>query len=399
MNDQAKPEINQPIRWKARYAAFAEIAGKRLHGVEDDPHRSPFQRDRDRVIHAAAFRRLQYKTQVFVFHEGDHYRTRMTHTLEVAQVARSLARDLQLDEDLTEVAALAHDLGHPPFGHAGERALNRAMVDFGGFDHNAQSLRVVMELEKRYGGFDGLNLCQLSLDSLAKHNGPVPEDERQKPFWQRFAKQTGIDLSSFGVLEAQVAAISDDVAYNAHDVEDGLRSGLLTLEKLKTVPLLAEVLAEIEQDFPNLEPRKIRYEITRRLITRSIRDVSLTLQASLTDLQPESATAVTQYNKQMVRFSPEMQEQMMALKAFLFKQLYRHPRVSQIMQDAERVLVDLFELHFKKPQLLPPEWHKRHQASTKQQQARLICDYIAGMTDRFALQKHAELFDDTPYLR
>ena len=388
-----------PYRWLAPYAATSQMAGPRLHGAEEDPHRSPFQRDRDRVIHSTAFRRLQYKTQVFVYHEGDHYRSRMTHTLEVAQVARSLARDLYLDEDLTEVAALAHDLGHPPFGHAGERALNAVMAHYDGFDHNAQSLRVVMSLEQRYGRFDGLNLTQLSLASLAKHNGPLSEEERAHPFWQDFAATTGIDLTTHGVLEAQIAAISDDIAYNAHDVEDGLRSRLISLEQLETIPLTKAVIKDITLDYPNCDVKRLRSEITRRLITLFIRDISFEVRKTLEDIKPQSANDLIDYNAQIAVFSPDMAVMVAELKDFLFKNLYRHKEVERIMDDAVRVLQDLFRLHFHTTDLLPKEWQDRIEGLPESARARKVCDYIAGMTDRFALQKHSELFDDTPLLR
>lgn len=406
MPDQASPTSRPtgpvpaaPVRWLAPYASQWTEHGGRLHAEAEDATRSPYQRDRDRVIHSTAFRRLQYKTQVFVFHESDHFRTRLTHTLEVAQVARSIARMLALEEDLTETLALAHDLGHPPFGHAGERALNRMMAGFDGYDHNAQSLRVVMRLEKRYGAFDGLNLTRASLDGLAKHNGPLSAEKRAGSFYRGFAAHTGLDLASHASLEAQVAAISDDIAYNAHDVEDGLRSGLIGLEQLRQVPLAARVLESIEADFPELDARRTRYEITRRLITLFIHDVVAQTRRNLEAVRPASLVEVAGAGRQLVGFSSRLRDEERALKAFLFHELYRHEQVMGVMRRAESVTEALFRAHMQQPERLPAVWRDGLTSGDEAALARRVCDYVAGMTDRFALEKHREIFDHTPDLR
>lgn len=401
MHDQANPlpyaPDLRPVRFLAPYACQWNESYGRVHLEEEDPNRSPYQRDRDRVIHSTAFRRLQYKTQVFIFHESDHYRTRLTHTLEVAQVARSIARGLHLDEDLTETLALAHDLGHPPFGHAGERALNRLMGSYDGYDHNAQSLRMVTRLEKRYGGFDGLNLTRIALDGLAKHNGPV--NTRESAFYAKFAYETNIDLSTHGTLEAQVAAISDDIAYNAHDVEDGLRSGLIGLEQIRAVALGREVIESIEAEFPGLDARRTRYEITRRLITLPIRDVVTEVKREIETLRPETSRDIVFAGRQLVHFSQDMAHKVKELKEFLFSELYRHEQVMAVMDNADRIIDDLFHFHCDAPSKLPAVWLDRLDRDNPSHVARRVCDYVAGMTDRFAIQKHRELFDATPELR
>ncbi|HEX2354819.1 MAG TPA: deoxyguanosinetriphosphate triphosphohydrolase, partial [Xanthobacteraceae bacterium] len=370
--------------------------------------RNAFRRDCDRIIHATAFRRLAHKTQVFVFHEGDHFRTRLTHTLEVTQIARSLARALGLDEDLAEALALAHDLGHPPFGHAGERALDRCLEACGGFDHNAQTLRVVTALERRYPAFDGLNLSWETLEGLVKHNGPLTlrdgspvglYRERGLPYAiVAHNKTQDLELWSFASAEAQLAAIADDIAYDAHDIDDGLRAGLFVLDDLAGVPLLRDILAEIRVQHPALDPSRLVHELGRRLITRMIEDVVAETAARLRALAPGSADDVRHAQQPVGGFSSAMAEADRAIKGFLYPRMYRHSRIMRIMGDAERLVCALFERYLEQPDDMPAEWA---QLAEGDEAARLrhIADFIAGMTDRYALVEHARLFDSTPELR
>jgi dGTPase len=393
-------------------APYASVPGRsrgRLHSEPVSPTRNAFRRDCDRIIHATAFRRLAYKTQVFVFHEGDHFRTRLTHTLEVAQIARSLARALGLDEDLAEGLALAHDLGHPPFGHAGERALDRCLAAGGGFDHNAQTLRVVTALERRYPAFDGLNLTWEMLEGLVKHNGPLtlhdgtpigPHRERCLPHAIRqYGQEQDLELWSFASAEAQVAAISDDIAYDAHDIDDGLRAGLFTIDDLAGVPLIRDILERTHAEHPDLDAGRLVHELVRRLITQMIEDVIAETSQRLRQLAPRSADEVRHAQAPVGGFSPRMAEADRAIKGFLYPRMYRHPRIMSIMRDAEAVVCALFARYAEKPHDLPAEW--AHTAETEDDGARLrrIADFIAGMTDRYALGEHARLFDSTPELR
>jgi dGTPase len=391
------------------FAADPAASRGRLHAEPVSPRRSAFRRDCDRIIHSSAFRRLAHKTQVFVFHEGDHYRTRLTHTLEVTQVARSLARALGLDEDLAEASALAHDLGHPPFGHAGERALDRCLTDHGGFDHNAQTLSVLTRLERRYAAFDGLNLTWETLEGLAKHNGPLMEPSgRPAPRYAErgipleitdYCKLQDLELASYASAEAQVGAIADDIAYDAHDIDDGLRAEMFSLEDLAAVPIVGEILREIEALSPHIEaPRRV-HELIRRLITRMIDDVIEESERRLATLAPCSADDVRRAGRPLVGFSPAMAAADRAIKDFLLPRMYQHPRIVRIMGDAERVLRDLFTHYTARPQDLPLEWHHGLGAADGGGGARVIADFIAGMTDRFALIEHARLCSATPELR
>jgi dGTPase len=363
------------------------------------PTRTLYARDRDRILHSTAFRRLTHKTQVFIYHEGDHYRTRLTHSLEVAQIARSMARSLRVDEDLTEALALAHDLGHPPFGHAGERALDRATAEEGGFDHNAQSLRVVTELERKYAGFDGLNLAWETLEGLVKHNGPLltgdPAHPIPRPIVDYCVRQD-LALNTYASVEAQLAALADDIAYNNHDVDDGFRAGFFTFAELAEVPLAGRALAEVRLAYPGLEGTRALYETTRRLVTALIEDVTAETRRRLEHLSPISADDVRHAGHPVVAFSSSMAQDLDALRAFLAARVYRHPRIVRVMDDAERIVTDLFERYRHDPAALPPEW--REQAPS-QHYARYVCDFIAGMTDRYALAEHRRLFDATPELR
>jgi len=386
--------------------AVAPVSRGRLYPEPVSPTRTDFQRDRDRVIHSTAFRRLKHKTQVFVAHEGDHYRTRLTHTIEVAQIARSLARSLALDEDLAEALALAHDLGHTPFGHTGEEALAQVMEAWGGFDHNAQSLRIVTRLERRYAEFDGLNLAWETLEGLVKHNGPLV-DATGRPLGDKpipvaileYQARQDLELSSFASAEAQAAAIADDIAYNAHDIDDGLRAGLFELDDLAGVPLAGDLLADIRARYPALDRSRTTHELMRRVITRLVEDVIALGRDCLASGAYLSAQDVRQAGRTLVGFSSRIAAADRGIKGFLYPNMYRHPRVMKIRQDAAEVVVQLFHRLFEDTALLPAEWQQGLAGTGEDKRARRVADYIAGMTDTFALGEHRRLFDTTPDLR
>jgi dGTPase len=395
-------------RWRAPYASDPAVSRGRLHEEPEDGLRSDFQRDRDRIIHSNAFRRLKHKTQVFIHHEGDHFRTRLTHTLEVAQIARSIARPLGLDEDLAEGLALAHDLGHPPFGHAGERALDRALAARGGFDHNAQSLRVATDLERRYPLFDGLNLTWETLEGLAKHNGPLvdaagrtigPHAGGPLPYAVRaYQERQDLELATFASLEAQAAAISDDIAYDCHDLDDGLRAGLLDLDDLEDQPLTGPVLKAIRVEYRSLDPSRTTHELVRRLISVMIYDVIGETARQVEAAAIHSADEARRAGATLVRFSAEVAAEERALKAFLHENLYYHPLRMPSVEDAEALVIQLFETFVAEPHLMPEEWSRSLSSSGPLHTARRVADYIAGMTDRYALSEHRRLFDATPDL-
>jgi dGTPase len=384
---------------RAPYACDPDLSRGRLFVEPPAKSRSPFRRDCDRVIHSTAFRRLKHKTQVFVFHEGDHYRTRLTHSLEVAQIARALARQLGLDEDLTETLALAHDIGHPPFGHAGERALDACLKDAGGFDHNAQSLRVVTALERRYPAFDGLNLTWESLEGIVKHNGPlktaIPTGIAQ------FNRVYDLELWSFASLEAQVAGIADDIAYDAHDIDDGLRAGLFRLDDLNEMPLTAAMIADIDRRYPLLDDDRRGAELVRELIAYLIGAVIAETTKRLAIARPGSVDAVRRHGAQLAAFPDNVAAEEATIKAFLKTRMYRHDWVMRVMRDAEEIVINLFQRYRRDPSELPPEWlpHGRDRGADEAVDPRLIGNFIAGMTDRFALTEHQRLFDSTPDLR
>jgi dGTPase len=394
---------------RSAYACDPDRSRGRLFDEPPSKTRSPFRRDCDRVIHSTAFRRLKHKTQVFVFHEGDHYRTRLTHTLEVAQIARALARQLGLDEDLTETLALAHDLGHPPFGHAGERALDACLEHHGGFDHNAQTLRIVTSLEHRYPEFDGLNLTWESLEGIVKHNGPLTtRDGTALGRYHARGVPSGIldylaaydlELWSFASLEAQVAAIADDIAYDAHDIDDGLRAGLFRVDDLKVMPLTAGLIAEIDRHYPGLDDIRRGAELVRELISYLIGAVIAEARRRIEIARPGSAEEVRNYGDGLIAFSAAAAQAEAEIKAFLKQRMYRHPRVMRVMGDAEAILFDLFARYQKMPGDLPPEWLSGANTETETERARRIGNFIAGMTDRFAMTEHHRLFDSTPDLR
>ncbi|WP_173979779.1 deoxyguanosinetriphosphate triphosphohydrolase [Magnetospirillum sp. UT-4] len=383
----------------ACYACRPDRSRGRLHAEPESGTRTPFQRDRDRIIHSAAFRRLQYKTQVFVYHEGDNFRTRLTHSLEVAQIARSIARVLGLDEDLAEGLALAHDLGHTPFGHAGEEALQEMLTAHGGFDHNAQSLRVVTRLERRYIQFDGLNLTWETLEGLVKHNGPMTgplavRKERPVPgAILEYCQRHDLELATFASAEAQVAALSDDIAYNNHDIDDGLRAGLFSIEDLAEVPLVGPMFKAVADENPGIDRSLHIHETVRRLIGAMILDCIAETRERIAALKPETAADVRRLDRPLVSFSEGMRANDAALKGFLFPNMYRHFMVNRMTSKARRVVKDLFALLHAEPECLPPEWRRLSDGSGTPKTARVVADYIAGMTDRFALDEHRRLFD------
>ncbi|MGL4291197.1 MAG: deoxyguanosinetriphosphate triphosphohydrolase [Phreatobacter sp.] len=394
----------------APYASDARNSRGRLIDEPASPTRTEFHRDRDRIIHTTAFRRLKHKTQVFVAPEGDHYRTRLTHTIEVAQIARSLARALGLDEDLAETLALAHDLGHTPFGHTGEDALDDVMRPYGGFDHNAQSLRIVTRLERRYAAFDGLNLCWETLEGLVKHNGPLLEPDGSPVAKYRdrgvpvalteYDALQPLDLSSHASAEAQAAAISDDIAYDAADIDDGLRAGLFTLDDLGSeVPLAGQFLEEIRKRYPTLEKSREINELTRRVITRLVEDVITEATRAIAEVKPGSVDDIRQCGRTLVQFSQPIQAYDRGIKDFLFKNVYRHARVVPIRHEAGLVVRDLFTAFFDHPVAMPPVWSAGLEAVDAAKRARRVADYIAGMTDHYALDEHRRLFAHTPDLR
>ncbi|PTE11638.1 deoxyguanosinetriphosphate triphosphohydrolase [Mesorhizobium helmanticense] len=397
-------DIGFGYRPRAAYASDPAKSRGRLFDEVESPTRTPFQRDRDRIIHSTAFRRLKHKTQVFVAHEGDHYRTRLTHSIEVAQIARALARALRGDEDLAEAVALVHDFGHTPFGHTGEEALNEKMAGWGGFDHNAQSLRVVTRLERRYAEFDGLNLTWETLEGLVKHNGPLSDAQGKGlkgPVPQAirdYSELHDLELDRFAGIEAQCAAIADDIAYNTHDIDDGLRSGFLTLDMLEKISLPGSILEAVRQRYPALDDVRAGHELMRRQITIMVEDVIVSTNANLARIKPDSAEAVRAAGETIVGFSAEMATLEKELKAFLYKHLYRHSEVMRVRVDAEQIVKDLFDVYFADPRAMPEGWREGLDRAEDRIKARGVADFLAGMTDTYALKEHRRLFDHTPDL-
>lgn len=395
-------------RWRAPYATDPAATRGRLIPEAISPTRSDFQRDRDRIIHSSAFRRLKHKTQVFVHHEGDHYRTRLTHTLEVSQIARALARALGLDEDLAEALALSHDLGHTCFGHTGEDTLDACLADQGGFDHNAQALRIVTRLERRYAGFDGLNLAWETLEGLVKHNGPLLEpDGRPTRRWAgrgipaailEYNALNDLELDRFAGPEAQAAALADDIAYDSHDLDDGLRAGLFDLADLAAVPFLRSLLDEIEGLYPSLEPSRRIHELARRVITRFVEDVITESTRRLAALNPRTVADIRAAQAPVVAFSAAIAEADAAIKAFLFARMYRHPGVLAVRAKANTIVSDLFDRFTAEPGAMPAEWSAGLDGAEPGRVARRVADYIAGMTDTYAVLAHRRLFATTPDL-
>lgn len=379
---------------RAPYAEDPSKSKGRRFKEDESRTRTPFARDRDRIIHTSAFRRLKEKTQVFVAHEGDNFRTRLTHTLEVAQVARSLATALGLDADLAETIALAHDLGHPPFGHAGEDELEIQMREYGGFDHNVQTFRVVTELEHRYPDFVGLNLTWETLEGVIKHNGPVT-NKLGKPSWKAISKYDNeyeLGLGTWASAEAQVAALADDIAYNNHDVDDGVTAGLFTLDELMDVPLIGPILAAVKSERPDLDARLTHLEAVRRMIGAMVDDVMGETLHRAAASGVQSADEVRALDHALVAFSSDMAEDLARLRGFLYERMYRHWRVNRTRSQARRILGEMFSLFLREPEVLPTVWFAKSQNRDEAGRARVVCDYIAGMTDRFAIEEHRKLF-------
>lgn len=374
-------------------ACFASDPGRargRLVPEEESSFRSCFQRDRDRIIHASAFRRLKHKTQVFVEHEGDSYRTRLTHSIEVAQVARTIAGALGLNQELTEAVALAHDLGHTPFGHTGEDALHALMKPYGGFDHNAQAIRIVTRLERHYAGFDGCNLTWECLEGIAKHNGPVIGDLP----WALAECNQGFDLelNTHASAEAQVAALSDDIAYNNHDLLDGLRAGLFADEEIRRLPIVGDCYAEVDEKYPGLDPYRRRHEALRRVFGVMVADVIKTSASRIAASGAQTVEDIRHAGYPVVQFSDDLWAQLKEIRAFLFSRMYRAPSVMKVRAEVGKVVEDLFPIYLNDPKQMPVRWHDDIEAAGDETAlARIVSDYIAGMTDRFALQDHARL--------
>jgi dGTPase len=393
----------------APYASLPELSRGRVHPTGESPTRSEFQRDRDRIIHSTAFRRLQHKTQVFLHHEGKHFRNRLTHTLEVSQMARSMARALRLDEDLAEAVALSHDLGHTPFGHAGERVLNELMAGFGGFDHNVQALRVVTRIENRYAEHDGLNLTWETLEGILKHNGPLT-DAQGRPVGRYIEEglPAGLDdipasedlrIDTHASLEAQVAAIADDIAYNAHDIDDALRAGLLELGEFAEVPMVGPILAEVTARYRDIPVKRQTHEVQRRLITRAIEDVIRTSAAGIAASGVASSDDVRAAGRTLVRFSEPMAAAEKGLKRFLFERVYRHEDVMRSVRESEAVVAGLFGRYMDGASM-PGRWGEAMVAARDEaDRARIVADFIAGMTDPYALDEYERLFDARPDFR
>lgn len=384
----------------AEYATKAAESRGRRHEEPESLRRSPYQRDRDRIIHATAFRRLKHKTQVFIAPEGDHYRTRLTHSLEVSQIARALSRALGLDEDLTEALALAHDFGHPPFGHAGEEALDRAMAAFGGFDHNDQTLRVLTALENRYPAFDGLNLTWEALEGVVKHNGPLhgphAGDGAVPPSVAELDRDFPLELDTFAGPEAQVAAIADDIAYNNHDLDDGLRAGIFSIADLDTVPHVAAVFEAVRDRYPVIAETRLVHEAVRRMIGEMVEDVIAEASRRITGAAPTCAADIRAHGEPVIAFSTAMSEKERALKSFLFERMYRHESVVRETDRARRVILRLFSHFLERPRFLPDEWRRDTDRPGMPQTARVVCDYIAGMTDQFAMRLHERIAEGRP---
>ena len=391
-----QPSYNYCALPLASYACRPDQSKGRLFEEPDSVTRTCFQRDRDRVIHCSAFRRLKYKTQVFVYHEGDHFRTRLSHTLEVAQIARSMARALMVNEDLAEVVALAHDLGHTPFAHTGEEVLAKCMEAYDGFEHNDQSLRVLIYLEDRYPKWRGLNLTWETLEGVVKHNGPV-NDQDLPVTLKALQGQTDLQLSTHASVEAQVAALADDIAYNNHDVEDGLRAGMFTLDDLQELKLMGPIIQKTRKAFPDIKPKVLVYEIIREMIGAMVEDVLAETKKRIDKVNPQNVDDIRNAGLQVVAFSDEMHEKVEDLRSFLHARMYRQHTVNRMRIKVERIVGDLFQAYMKRIDVLPEKWQNKvkQQAAGRSEtaQARVVCDYIAGMTDRYAIREHERLFD------
>lgn len=376
----------------ASYACAPSNTKGRLYKEIKTPYRNEFQRDKDRIIHSNAFRRLEYKTQVFVNHEGDHYRNRLTHSIEVASVARSLASALELSEDLAECVALAHDLGHTPFGHAGEDALDECMKDFGGFCHNAHSIKLLTSLEQRYAAYDGLNLTWEVLDGIAKHNGPLTKDIPEAI--AQYNALHDLKLNEYSSAEAQVAALADDIAYHGHDLEDGIRAGLFTIDDLEELDFIHEFVCTVRKRFPNLPAGKMIYEVIRHLTHHFIDDLLFMARTNIKKHGIESEQDIRHLGSTLVEFSDDVLKQIISIKDFLMRRVYRNHRVTVVAFKCKHVVSKLFELYMDNQQCMPPEWQLRITAG-KETKPRIISDYIAGMTDRYAIKEYQNFYNLT----
>ena len=390
----------------APFACHGPASRGRLFDEEEyqsTTSRTPFQRDRDRIIHSGAFRRLKHKTQVFVYHEGDYFRTRLTHSLEVAQIARSMSRALHLNDDLAEAVALAHDLGHTPFGHAGEDALNRLMQDHGGFDHNEQTVRVLTKLEQRYASFNGLNLSWETLEGVVKHNGPIKNFDEVRPAITEIDREFGLKLKHHSSAEAQLANLADDIAYLSHDFDDALRAELFTISDIRSLPQVGEALADIEARHGTLDLGRVTHELVRRLISVFVEDLLTVSNKNLLTLSATHPDNIRDHKTPVIGFSTSMAKDLVILRGFLFNNMWRHYKVNRMTSKAKRVVTDLFNLFMSEPNTLPNDWqfHNKKALSdmTKTGRARIITDYIASMTDRYAIIEHGRLFDLGPILR
>ena len=389
----------QPSFPFASYACLSSDKGRQI--AEDEApggpfSRSDFQRDRDRIIHSVAFRRLKHKTQVFLYHEGDYYRTRLTHSLEVAQIARTMARALHLNEDIAEAVALAHDLGHPPFGHAGETALNEVMAGYGGFDHNEQSVRVLTLLEERYARFNGLNLTFETIDGVIKHNGPITTKAR--PTIAELDRSWGLDLSLWPSLEAQLANLADDIAYMSHDFDDALRAGLITIEQIEGLPVVAVVLRDIDEQHGKLAIGRLTHELTRRLISYFVQDVLVFTTARLTEYKPETTQDIRTAGEALAGHSAQAAEELSALRAFLMTHSWRHYKVNRMTSKSKKQLAALFDRLLTETNLMPTDWQQKMRDENESTKARIIADYVASMTDRYALLEYERIFETGPLL-
>ena len=377
----------------APYASNWRESRGRLWPEAESSERTSYMRDRDRIVHSGAFRRLKYKTQVFVYHEGDHYRTRLTHTIEVAQISRTIARRLGLDEDLAEALALAHDVGHPPFGHAGESVLNECLAPHGGFDHNVQTLKQLTLLEKRYMDFDGLNLSWECLEGLVKHNGPFNKKDKIPEYLNEFNDIFDLDLFRYSSLEAQVAAIADDIAYDNHDIDDALRAGLLDIDDIRHLPFFGSVIAEVHDTHHDRSRERVIFEGVRRLIGGMVDDVVETSRARIANAAVAHCDDVRAHGLPLVAFSDQLGEHDRILKNFMFDNVYRHWRINRSTSKAKRVVRDLFDIYTAEPNILPDEWRNLAEHVDEKSRAIAVADFIAGMTDRFAMIEHRRLFD------
>ena len=400
--DYIMPEISALVPYACHKSDLGRFVTEAAPDKKELFPRTDFQRDRDRIIHSSAFLRLRNKTQVFVYHEGDSFRTRLTHSLEVAQIARTIARALSLNEDIAEAVALAHDLGHPPFGHAGEQAMNKVMAPFGGFDHNEQSVRVLTLLEEKYADFDGLNLTGETLEGVVKHNGPLinksDKHAELRPTIASLNSKWDLKLDLYAPAEAQVANMSDDIAYLAHDFNDGLRAGLLQLHQLEGLPVVGDILSELHNRYPNCAQTRLVHELSRRLISHFVQDILNESVSVLTALNPQSVDDIRSAGRAVICHSAAAADALSQLRAFLFKHSWRHFKVNRMTSKSKHLLTELFERLLEEPNLLPTEWQTALENKGQVQQARIIADYVASMTDRYALLEYERIFEPGPIL-